>query len=85
MVALSEEDGEAGVIYGDDYTDVTDNVTCYEKGKVIKCECGHKIGTTHRESVVQCAVCGKKCVDEEADEREAPDRDGGQSSLNQWL
>jgi len=70
--------------YGDDWVDITDKVQCYEHGKTFECECGQGFGIEHEVPMKKCPSCHKICVDLEAEEREAPDRDQDQSSLNNW-
>jgi hypothetical protein len=76
---------ELDAIYGDEYVDITDEVICYENGKVFACECGQDVGVIHSKFAVKCASCGKMLVDLEADERGPPEREQEQTGLSEWV
>lgn len=71
-------------LYGEDYVDVTDGVTCYEKGKTFECECGQGFGTDFGKFSVKCPSCLRMVIDRDADEREPPQREEGQTGLSEW-
>lgn len=68
----------------DELVDVTGDVTCYDRGKTVNCECGHGIGVQFSTKIIRCHACGAVLVDRQHDEREAPDRGKSQSSLSKW-
>lgn len=63
--------------------DVTDNVTCFEKGKTFECECGQGFGVKFDKQMVRCPTCGAACIDEKWMERE-PKTKKGQTNLADW-
>lgn len=72
------------IAYGKDYVDVTDDVVCYEHGKVFDCECGQDIGVYHEIEAVVCASCSRYCVDKHYRKRDAPSNETQQSTLGEW-
>lgn len=71
-------------LYGDDYIDVTERVTCYENGKTFDCDCGQGTGIGHEVQVWECPSCGLHCIDMKADERGPPETEPGQATLTDW-
>lgn len=57
------------------YTDVTDGIKVYEKGKTWDCVCGHGIGTKLDTSFVKCAKCGTVLHDHKFNSRESMSKD----------
>lgn len=84
MVDSDHSREELEKIYGEDFVDVTEGVTCYEKGKTFECECGQGFGTKFDEVAVKCPSCQRMVVDRDAGEREPPQREKGQTGLHQW-
>ncbi len=80
----SLEEDELEKLYGADYVDVTEGVTCYEKGKTFECECGQGFGTEFDVTAKKCPSCNRMVVDRDADTREPPEREEGQTGLSQW-
>jgi hypothetical protein len=73
-------------VYGEDgFVDVTDRVTCLEKGKVWSCDCGQDIGVGLNRREVVCATCNKTNIDLEWTNREAgDDKEEVQATLGQF-
>lgn len=80
----SLEEHEIEAVYGEDYVDVTEGVTCYEKGKTFECECGQGFGVEFDRVAVKCPTCNRMVVDRDTDERGPPKREEGQTGLHQW-
>lgn len=83
MDSISEHE-ELEIVYGEDFVDVTEDVMCYEKGKVFQCECGQDFGLPHEQVAVKCPSCNRMVVDRDTDERGPPKRDEGQTGLSEW-
>lgn len=54
---------------------VTEDIQCYEKGKVFQCPCGQDVGITFNVRAFDCPSCDRVCVDERAEEREPVEHD----------
>lgn len=83
MDEITEEE-QLEIVYGEDFVDVTDDVMCYEKGKVFQCDCEQDFGVEHDRVAVKCPRCRRHVVDRDADERGPPDREHGQTGLGDW-
>lgn len=84
--SMSEVEGKVDpeAIYGEDFVDVTDSVTCYENGKTFQCECDQGFGVEHDRVAVKCPTCKRNVVDMDAEERGPPEREKEQTGLSQW-
>jgi predicted RNA-binding Zn-ribbon protein involved in translation (DUF1610 family) len=72
----------------EDYTDATDTIEVYEKGKVWWCpSCGKGIGTKHIKPVVRCYSCDTTLCDKrnELREDEYEPNEGGQTKLGDFM
>lgn len=70
----------------DSTLDITDRVTCYEKGKTFKCECGQGIGVNLKQRSVKCATCGLVCTDRDYEIREPVEHErDGQVTLGEFI
>lgn len=67
----------------EEFVDITDRVSVYEKGKTFECECGQGFGVKHKERIVKCPTCGEVLVDKESESREYK-RPEGQMTLESF-
>jgi len=73
-------------VYDGEVFIVTDEISNFEKGKTLSCpNCDHSIGLPYGEKTWKCYGCLAVHVDEEGGDREPPERDEGQTGLNQFL
>ena len=78
MSKAKESNGEVERI------DITDRVKCYAKGKTFECDCEQGFGVTFETRTVLCPTCQALLIDEEAENREAPQEEDGQTTFDAW-
>lgn len=77
---------ELEAVHGEDgFVDVTERLTCLEKGKVWCCDCGQDIGVSLNRREVVCATCNRTNIDLEWTNREPnEDKEEVQATLGQF-
>jgi len=79
-----DREQELQIVFGEDFVDVTEDVICYEKGKVFQCDCGLDFGIPHEQPAEKCPRCNRYVVDRDTEERGPPDREQSQTGLGDW-
>lgn len=66
------------------HIDVTEDVECYQYGKIWTCECGQDMWGYHHTEAKKCPRCNLINVDRKHEDREAPDVEDGQMTLGNF-